>query len=132
MSKLTPQEIIKAVVAASGRTKLAAERLKLPEAEIIAAITDDQSTLAEQLRTQFILNMYDTLMQVQITLQAQLEHLSPGDVARSYAAMSSAFAALTSRPSEDATEQPVDIATARERLADRLDQYEERRKQRSG
>lgn len=125
--KLSSQELIKAIVAAGGRVKLVAERTGMAEGEVVTAVTADQATLAEQLRTRFILELYDTLMNTQIALMGVIEDMSPGDIARTYAAMSSAFAALTSKPSEDKVEQPVDINAARDRLAERLDKYAERR-----
>lgn len=123
---LTPAQIIKAVVAYGGRTKLTSEKLGIPEPDIIAAITSDQASLAEQLRTTFLLELYDTMAMTKIAFVGLLDRMSPDVAARAYAAQAAAFATLTSRPSEDATDQPVDIQAARTNLANRLEEHQRR------
>jgi hypothetical protein len=126
MSQLTPQQLIKALVAADGNIPLAAERTKVERGELIAAITAEQASLAEQLRSKFVLDLYHTLQETQAVFRMNLERMTPDAISRAYAQQAAAFAQLTSRPTEDASEQPVDIQAARNGLAARFEEYQAR------
>lgn len=136
---ITPQELVRAIVAADGDLAICSERLRLKlgieltEQEIITSVSNmEQTTLGEVLRTGAIVMLYSTLSKTTKALNQKMERLPVGDLSRAHAAQMQALANLTSRPTEDAVEQPVSIEAARQRLFEKLDQHEERERQVSG
>lgn len=130
---LDPKTVIAEIVAANARLPLAAERLskelgqRISTADLMRAVVDDQAGMTEQLRAQLVLQLFNTLMETQVAFQASIADLSPDAVARAYAAQVTAFAAITAKPLEQATEQPVSFIDARERLLNKLDEHQRRR-----
>lgn len=137
-NRITPQEIVRVIVASDGSLPLAVERLKRQYNEdfepdkLLAAVTAEGSSLSEQLRTAMILQLYATMMETQQIFRENLDELPVAELGRVYSGQVAAFASLTARPTEDAIEKPVDISTAREHLLARLDQHEKRRQQDTG
>lgn len=136
--QISPQELINAIVAADGNLAVTSERLAfqgitLSEQDIITAVSNtDQASLGEVLRTGAVVMLYHSLSKTQKALLQKLDRMPVADLGRMHAAQMQALANLTSRPTEDATEQPVSIEAIRGQMLERVRQAEERERQASG
>lgn len=135
---ITPQELVRLIVATDGNLAVVSERLQLQgvnlsEHEIITRVSNmDNVSLGEVLRTGAIMMLYSTYAKTTKELNKRMGVIPASDLARVHAQQAQALANLTSRPTEDAVEQPVSIEAARQRLFEKLDQHEERERQAKG
>lgn len=131
--KVDVQDLIKYVTGAQGRLPLAVERLNrdfdtdYKKEDMLGAISGSTGDLADQLRTQLIIQMFDMQMQLQITVAESLAELDAPDVVRFYAANAAALSSLMNKPIKTEDEEPVNFIDAKRNLVTRLEGYKERK-----
>jgi len=89
---------LQALVSSNGNLKLAAERARLSEAELLAILYDNYAEFQMQMRANILLQMFGTWGLVQDALIASLDELDPKDLAKTYTSMSTALAQLSELP----------------------------------
>lgn len=98
-TELLPAQIcVDALVAAEGNSKLAAERLHVPQHVLVASIAADptaQSNLNAQLRALTTLTTFDTLRAAKAMVDAMIPEMDPADFAKFYVQLVQQVGTLT-------------------------------------
>lgn len=135
MSKQTVDvtKLIEYIAGAQCKIPLAAERLNkdfgttYTSSEVLAAVSSNAGDLTDQLRTQLLISMFDTQMQIQLMLVSTMHELKAPDIARLYTAHATAFANLASKPVQVTDDVPLDNVTAKSLFIDKLEEYSGRK-----
>jgi hypothetical protein len=100
MSQLTSIDVVKSIVGAKGSIPLAAERMKLSEAELIDLLTEDETavvTLQRKCNTLLSVWTFELIMNVQVALMAGIDEMTSRDIATLYTELLKGYSQLNSR-----------------------------------
>lgn len=135
MTKVSAEvdEVIRYVVAATGRIPLAVERYNkdngthFTKDDFFVILTQDTGDLVDKLKVQAILNLFETMNETNLVLRERMHELKPHEISALYTSQATAFGNLTRDKIEESAQAPVDNVTARSKFIDKLNNYKSRK-----
>lgn len=86
---------VQALLQADGNSKLAAERLNVPEAVLLQELSTNLAEFQIQVRTALLTQLFGTWLLVQGALKIALPDLEPKEIAKTFNNLSATLVALT-------------------------------------